>query len=169
MIDERIQQEQHKLSYYSFGLSIILFILSFFVSILTQNLFYTQLSIIISFMVVSTYYSIFAIKRGLIIKRKNSNLKHFYIFILSGMFWIIISFLSKEINNMKELLIQLLFFSLFYTVIFLSIRSQLLNTFMQTVRSGSLINAVSLASKPTGIPLMLSVLSNWLAVFLIKS
>ncbi|AMK74488.1 MULTISPECIES: DUF6773 family protein [Bacillus] len=123
MIDERIQQEQHKLSYYSFGLSIILFILSFFVSILTQNLFYTQLSIIISFMVVSTYYSIFAIKRGLIIKRKNSNLKHFYIFILSGMFWIIISFLSKEINNMKELLIQLLFFSLFYTVIFLSIRS----------------------------------------------
>ncbi|KAF1677758.1 DUF6773 family protein, partial [Bacillus sp. SKDU12] len=87
MIDERIQQEQHKLSYYSFGLSIILFILSFFVSVLTQNLFYTQLSIIISFMVVSTYYSIFAIKRGLIIKRKNSNLKHFYIFILSGMFW----------------------------------------------------------------------------------
>ncbi|KXZ13141.1 hypothetical protein AXI58_05545 [Bacillus nakamurai] len=123
MLDERIQHEQYKLSYYSFGLSIILFILSFFVSILTKNLFYTQLSIIISFLVVSTFYSIFAIKRGLIIKRKNKRLKHFFIFISSGLFWIMISFLSKEINNMRELLIQLLLFSFFYIVLVLSIRS----------------------------------------------
>ncbi|ASB55286.1 hypothetical protein SRCM100730_00035 [Bacillus velezensis] len=123
MIDERIQHEQYKLSYYSFGLSIILFILSFFVSILTKNLFYTQLSIIISFLVVSTFYSIFAIKRGLLIQRKRKRLKHFFIFILSGLFWVMISFLSKEITNVRELLIQLLLFSFFYIVLFLSVHS----------------------------------------------